>query len=197
MANYCGTCAWLDTSNKERYTSKNRYYCKKRGNYFELTDISCYNYINDPSKGIKTGTYTPAGCYITTIICNILGYDDNCELLTTLRNFRDKYLKLNINYLPLLIEYDYIGPIISQKIYNAKDNYSLSLNLLKNFLLPCFKLIKDKNYEEAIKEYINMVNYLKEIFNIKEIVPENYSYDLETVGKARIRTANKLLKGSI
>ena len=52
------------------------------------------------------------------IVVNVLGYEDNCELLETLRSFRDNYLKLNKEYIPMLMQYDNIGPIISNNLEN-------------------------------------------------------------------------------
>ena len=117
MAEFCGDCIHLDWNNKERYTSIDRYYCDLKGKYVETKDYSCWSYSEDKNrtKG-NDNSYTPSGCYITTIVCNILAYDDNCELLTILRDFRDNYLKTNHNYIPLLLEYDKIGPLISEEI---------------------------------------------------------------------------------
>lgn len=186
MEEYCGYCAWLDEKNKERYSSLDRYYCDKRGGYHELTEKGCYSFMKDPEKGKKEGGYQPSGCYITTIVCEILGYDDDCELLTILRNFRDTYLKNNIEYLPILLEYDAIGPIISDNIAKRRDAYRLCLNILSNFLIPCAKDIQNGQYATAIEIYKNMVLKLKEDFTI-EGISINENYDINTVGKGRFR----------
>ena len=191
MSQVCSQCLNLDFTNKEKYCSKDRYWCKKRHEYREPGEIICpYDFIYNPNcnKAPKDG-YTPSGCYITTIVCNVLGYSDDCELLTTLRNFRDNFLKLNINYLPLLLEYDIVGPKISEEIINIPDNYNFCLNLMKNFLLPCASYINNNNFDVAINTYQNMVLYLMKKFGITHpiitTIPDNY--DLNNIGKGRIR----------
>lgn len=189
MAEYCGECAHLDWNNKERYTSRDRYYCDRCGKYVELTESSCYRFIKDPSKTKEDGGYTPSGCYITTIVCSVLGYSDNCELLETLRSFRENVLKQNVNYIPILIEYDEIGPVISEKISSKEDSYKFCLELMKNYLIPCANLINNGNFEQAVSVYQNMVFYLNDYFGLEGItVDENKTYDLENLGKGRIRS---------
>lgn len=189
MADYCGECGHLDYNNKERYTSRDRYYCNYQHKYVELTDKGCYKFMKDPSKcKSSSGSYTPSGCFITTIVCGILGYEDNCELLCILRNFRDTTLKADPKYLELLLEYDSIGPRISAEIENEANNKVLCLGLLTYFLIPCANAIKEGNIEEAVAIYKNMVVQLHDDYNLPVIkVNTNQPYDLETLGKARIR----------
>lgn len=187
MADHCGKCCHLEWNNKERYSSRDKYWCKEKRRYVEPTESSCYYYLEDKSKN-NDGGYTPSGCYITTIVVEILGYDDNCELLYILRNFRDNMLKTNINYLPILFHYDVIGPIICEYIKLEKNKYRLCLGLLEHFLIPCVELIKENKIEEAISVYTNMVNHLKDNYEIAEItitIPDEYQ--LEDIGKGRIR----------
>ncbi len=193
MAEYCGECAHLDLKNKERYTSKDRYYCDECHRYQELTEKSCYKFMRDPSRGKEEGGYTPSGCYITTIVVNTLGLSDNCEILNTLREFRDKVLKVSPEYLNILLEYDNIGPIISKKIEEYNQRFSVCILLMDAFLIPCVKAIKDLDYESAIRIYKTMVENLKSFFKIEEDYQmpsqeEIASIDYETLGKGRIRT---------
>lgn len=187
MADKCAKCLYVEWNNKESYTSKDRYWCKEKCRYIEPTDNACYAFLEDKSKK-NDGGYQPSGCYITTIIVEILGYEDNCEVLNVLRNFRDTTLKTNVDYLPLLFEYDKVGPIICEYLRKEKNNYRFCLGLLQYFLIPCVKAIKEEKNEEAINIYQNMVMYLNDEFNLPSIeikAPE--SYDLETLGKGRIR----------
>lgn len=186
--NTCGECLKVDLNNKSRYDDK--YYCREKCRYVSLSDGEA-NYCRSFSYngGNKsTDGYTPSGCYITTIVVDILGYEDNCEVLQVLRNFRENYLKTNIEYLPLLFEYDIVGPLIAKYIKLEKNKYQLCLNLMKYFLLPCVHLIKEEKYKEAIEVYKNMVLHLKDNYDIVDItitIPDEYR--LEDVGKGRIR----------
>lgn len=184
---YCCDCEHLNRKDeyKDWFSGDTKYRCKACWQYKKLTDSTCSSF-----KEIKkdTGSYTPSGCYITTIVCDILGYEDNCELLTVLRNFRDTTLKSNPIYFPLLIEYDIIGPIISRYISKEKNNYNFALGLMNYFLLPCANLIKNGDINGAIEAYTNMVNQLRDEFEIPHYsVNDNMQIELEILGKGRIR----------
>lgn len=187
MDKLCCDCEHLNRNDtyKDWYTQKITYKCKEKCCYKKLDDHACSSF-----KELRTtGSYTPSGCYITTIICDILGYEDNCELLTILRNFRDNTLKKDPKYLALLLEYDKIGPMISQGIHNEKNNDRFCLGLMQYFLIPCANLIKEEKIDEAVDAYKNMVMYLNDEFELPTIVIDmNEEYDLELIGKGRIRT---------
>ena len=186
MEKLCCDCANLNRDDvcRDWYSGKETYRCKKHWKYVKLDDKAC----NSFAELRTTGSYTPSGCFITTIICNILGYEDDCELLTVLRNFRDTILKANPEYLPILLEYDKVGPMISNKIQNESNNNVLCLGLLNYFLIPCVGAIKNNNIEEAVDIYQNMVMQLHDDYELPVIkVDTTESYDLETLGKGRIR----------
>lgn len=180
MATKCGTC--LNLNLKEKSSYGNKYWCTERHNYFEPTDYSCSYYNEDPNRVKKEND-----CYITTIICDVLGYDDNCELLNTLRNFRDNYLKIHKEYYDLLLEYDIMGPKISHAIYNDENNYPLALIIFKAYLVPCAKYIKNGHLEDAITIYINMVHHLMNRYNIMpiKIDKSTMTINMDLLGKAR------------
>ncbi len=191
MANICGECAKLDLSNKEKYSSVDRYWCTAGHGYRELTERACnYDFYYDPEKGKKPNEgYTPSGCPITAIICHLLGYSDDCELLNTLREFRENFLKTHKEYLNLLVEYDVYGPEISQKIQLEDKDHRLSLSVLYNYLFPLIENIRNKNYNLAIQKYKLMVNFLLSWFNIERTdLSENMqNIDMTTLGKGRTR----------
>jgi len=183
----CCDCGHLNRNDeyKDWFSGKTSYKCIITRDYKKLDDFSCYNFseLRVNNRGFKQ-----SGCFITTLVCEVLGYDDNCEILTTLRHFRDNYLKLNSKFLPILLEYDQIGPQISEKIKNEANNEKFCLGLLKYFLIPTVQKIKEEKFEEAVSYYQNMVIHLKEEFMIYDTTDLNQNYDLETLGKGRIRT---------
>lgn len=179
MANYCGNCAHYDLNQKEYWGD--RYYCTKTCKYKESNDKACYNFVERPEKG-----YQPAGCFITTAVCEILGYTDDCELLVTLRNFRENYLKKTKEGRMILQEYDQVGPMIS--CYLRQEPVINSIVLTTKYIIPCVDLIKRKKYIEAIVLYETMVQTLKEQYNLTDY---RVNYNLDTpehlLGKARLR----------
>ena len=185
----CSICDKLKlTDKKTDYNGKTKYFCKEHRQYIKLDNSICQDILISPSNYKRLGTYRPSGCYITTIVCEILGYPDDCDVLNTLRGFRDNYLKKNSEYLGLLLEYDYVGPVIAQKIRDEKNNFLLCEGLYDYFLIPCVDAIKNELYIEAVTIYKNMVDQLHDEFELPTYyIPENPSYDMETLGKGRIR----------
>lgn len=179
MADYCGNCAHYDLNQKEYWGD--RYYCTKTCKYKESNDKACYNFVERPEKG-----YQPAGCFITTAVCEVLGYSDDCEILLTLRNFREKYLKTTKEGRAILQEYDQIGPIISY--YLRKEPMIDSIILTTKYIIPCVDLIKKQKYFAAVLLYISMVQSLKEKYKLT-YYKVNYSLDTpdHLLGKARLR----------
>lgn len=106
------------------------------------------------------------GCYLTTAMCNILGYEDDCLILNTLRNFRDNYMKNTKECLPLLEDYDTVGPIIADKLTNDKNKVFNAKSMLYFYIYPALVSIKKENYDEAIELYKDMTISLMHTYNI-------------------------------
>lgn len=177
MINYCGNCEYYDLNQKEYWG--NRYYCVKTCKYKENNEEACSKYIDRQKK---------PDCFITTVVCNKLGYRDNCEYLMNLRNFRESYLKMSPEGRKLLQEYDQIGPIISNEL--SVCNEVDSILLMDKFIIPCSEAIRLGKYDAAITIYYNMVCGLKERFShaLEGItVDYNLQTPLEDLGKARLR----------
>ena len=91
--------------------------CGSCENFYECINgrlVGPYN-INDTKQGycdypgIKTFYYPDSracshyslrgsygsSCFITTVVCNILGYDDDCFALESLRSLRDNFMQPN------------------------------------------------------------------------------------------------------
>lgn len=179
MADYCGNCAHYDLNQKEYWGD--RFYCTEKCKYKESNEKACYSFVKRPEKG-----YQPAGCFITTAVCEVLGYSDDCELLVTLRSFRENYLKKTKEGRMILQEYDQVGPIISD--YIRQEPTINSIILTTKYIIPCVDLIKKQNYAKAIAIYINMVQTLKEQYNLTEFrVDYLLSTPNDILGKARLR----------
>ena len=181
MKDYCGNCAYLDLNQKEYWGD--RYYCTENCKYKEKSDAACNRYVKKPDNG-----YTPAGCFITTVICQSLGYRDNCEYLVILRNFRELYLKSFPAGVKLLQEYDQIGPVLSMELANCPAIDAIML--MDRFIIPCTDAIKLKKFDDAIAIYENMVNELKFRFRyVLDTFEVDYTAEtpIEDLGKARAR----------
>ena len=82
----CGGCVYYDFQGdyKKGYCSWYRSY------YYPGDNCSHQKPVNATS-----------GCYITTIVCDVLGLDDDCSLLNNLRSFRDNILQKDAKFTPL------------------------------------------------------------------------------------------------
>jgi hypothetical protein len=173
----CGDCLLMDLKDRKY---DNEYYCWDKGRYYPTNRSACYDFVGTPAHS--------SSCYITTIVCDILGYSDDCQMLKTLRDFRENILKPDENMHPLLQEYDQIGPIISNNLATDQDRKLAALELL-SFLNPCCEAIMNKEYNKAIEIYKSMVLFLKLKYNLlREKVDYSIKAPIEELGKGRTRT---------
>ncbi|MDU1579493.1 hypothetical protein [Finegoldia magna] len=104
----------------------------------------CRIYRNYSSSG---------GCFLTSAcMANQMDkFDDNCEELTILRNFRDTYVKEK--YPSSIDEYYVIAPKIVKKIDSLGKKNEIYNHLYNELVQPSVKLIKNNEYEEAYNLY--------------------------------------------
>lgn len=98
MSKFCGECTYLDLSTGDIY---GKFYCDKKNERHLASDVECNRFCKAYSRYNSTiqNTYryskehsNSGGCYLTTILCNILGMPDNNIYLKTIRNFRNNIL---------------------------------------------------------------------------------------------------------
>ncbi|MDR0355820.1 MAG: hypothetical protein LBJ64_08830, partial [Deltaproteobacteria bacterium] len=97
-----------------------------------------------------------SGCFITTAVCEKLGFADDCEVLSCLRSFRDGYLARSPKA-HLIGEYYARSPEIVDFIRRQADGRRLAGEVLEQFLWPVCGLIKSGRNSEAISLYETMV----------------------------------------
>lgn len=145
----CGDCVYMDL-NDERH---GEYYCGKKGAYYSAADSTCWSFKEREDGG---------GCYLTTIMCNILGYADNGKMLNTLRFFRDNVMIKDSTYNHILLEYDVLGPQIAQCIEVDKNKLRIARKMKEDYIAPICGLLEKRNYVKAVEMYTEMVIKLKE-----------------------------------
>lgn len=101
------------------------------------------------------------GCYLTSLVCEILGYEDDCYELEFLRSFRDNYLSNLPEGKQILDEYKTISQSIIPKIKIRDDKVQIAEKVRQEYISPAIQLIKDKRQKEGIELYKNMVVYLQ------------------------------------
>lgn len=122
-----------------------------------------------------------SGCFITTIVCQILKHPDNNKLLNNFRCFRNNILQKNEKYYDILKQYDVIGSMIASAIYNDNNREEMANIIYNEALIFIDKLIKEGKYDIAVEKYfvttLALINYygLKREYN--KIRDNGYNYD--------------------
>lgn len=175
----CIDCGYADTSN----TNWRGYIkCEIRGIFVDPNSNACYRAIERPTPS--------SNCYITTTMCSVLNYSDDCKYLKTLRDFRDKYMKYDPKCLPLLLEYDKVGPLISQAINQDKQKETVAKAMFDNYIIPAVCSIEAQDYDQALELYVNMTDSLRNHYGISPVTLRQEDFekvDYDTLGKSRVR----------
>ena len=152
MADYiragtCGACKEFEFEGNDK-----KGYCRRYRQYFWDND-SCRHYDEDDSRLSGGGGTT---CFLTTACCQYKNLPDDCYELTTLRNFRDAYLKKTEEGKALVEEYYKIAPPIVEKIM-ANANKEDILESIYAEVCKIIALIETEMYEQSIEAYKAMV----------------------------------------
>ena len=171
----CGGCTNFDFQGDD-----NKGYCSW---------YKCYYYPGD-SCSHQNPREASSGCYITTIICDVLEYADDCSVLNTLRSFRNDVMQKDPKYMNLLLEYDTIGPDISyfiKKEYEKSSDREIWIQFYNFYLQPTANYISNGEFDKAINRYKEMVSSLKEYFGLDDYTPVSISYDYTSGGHGKIK----------
>lgn len=194
---YCAACTYLG----ENADSDRKYFCDKKGERVKACDPKCHRYIEAYSRSdsarqnMYNNSAQTGGCYLTTAMCNILGYEDDNYYLDTLRTFRDKTLKKDHKYIHLLLMYDVYGPLIANNLKNDPNNKYIATSLFNGYITKAVIAIENKKNSDAVNIYIAMTHTLAEKYNINmhTLFIDEESTKLKTInthplGRGRIKT---------
>lgn len=101
------------------------------------------------------------GCYITTAVCVSLNLGDDCEILQTLRKFRDSYMGGK----SALSEYYRTAPGIVTRINARPDARACYRQLLRRFILPSCAMIRAGFNDAAYRFYRAGCYYARDYAN--------------------------------
>ena len=177
---YCRECLCMNLSDRARYDNDKAYstaWCK----YFNINDNACERYFRFDENRRESSS----GCYLTTIVCEILGLEDDSDILNTMRNFRDNYMLNRPETYVSLIEYDIVGPKIAEALKKEAYSKEIAYLLLNERIIPIVEKIKSGKNEEALEDYTNMTNRLKEIYHIDTTITNKLDIKIKTLGHAR------------
>ena len=193
---YCASCTYMKESGGPKY------WCERKGEDRFASDSKCHNWCEAYSRTNYTrgnmydnsiNSLASGGCYLTTIMCKILKYPDNNYYLNTLRKFRDEVMKTNPKYIPMLITYDTIGPIISYNLSIDSNRLEIASALFSNYIIKSVEAIEEGKYNIAISIYMAMTTELGRRYNanIAIIAPHIDNINMEELGHAKTKVYAK------
>ncbi len=157
----CGSCENMNTNDYVR--TKDHCYCTVRKQYYDLREPKCHYYRYDRYKDYYDLNHR---WYIVTAIFNKLGLSDNYECTSLIHNFRNNILANDPRYDDMLAEYDIVGPKIAKKLLEDNESESVCKRLLQTYLSRVLDFLREEKYDEALEQYIEMVNLLKLIYDV-------------------------------
>lgn len=107
-----------------------------------------------------------SNCYISTAVFTALGYDDNNEMLVSLRNFRDTYMSSTPELKAMVKEYYITSPAIIAAIQPRTNINEIFLEIYNDYLVKAVKAIELGKNEIALKIYTRMYLKLKRLAGV-------------------------------
>ena len=156
-----------------------KYWCKIDNDY------KSWNYVQNYCMN---GGYKCSNYYISTATANILKKKQPDSVLDSIKFLRDEYLEKNEEYKGLLEMYDYIGPVVADRM-EKDENREVVANRVYKFLNRLSELVKKEEIAMATKYYSQMVGVLIKKYNLGEFYEEtNEKVELaeKTVKKHKI-----------
>jgi hypothetical protein len=103
---------------------------------------------------------SPEGCFITTACCEVLGLDDDCFELRTLRRYRDTVLALQPGGAEAIASYYALAPAILTELRAGPDRAEALLSVYARFVLPAALAARLGLNALAYRLYVRMLNEL-------------------------------------
>lgn len=172
MSKTCGECTYLNI-NPGKGDLYGKFPCEKKWEYHLATDIECdrfctaydrdYNSIQNAYRYSNEHS-SSGGCYLTTMLCDILKMPDNNTYLETMRKFRNDILQKNDKYKNILVEYDIIGPKIANALNNDPQKETIAKKYFDAYIPAIIYNINNEKYDNAVFFYKTMTNLLKSFY---------------------------------
>lgn len=195
LESYCAACTYMG----EREDC-GKYWCERKGEDRYASDAKCSSFCEAYSRSNSSrqnmyntsANASQSSCYLTTIMCQLLGYSDDNYYLNKLRFFRDNVMKKDSNYIPLLLVYDVIGPMISSKLAHDEYGHEIAQVYFDKYITKSVHAIECEKYQEAINIYTAMTDALAERYGINTtfVKPDIKGIDMKYLGHARVRKLN-------
>lgn len=156
------------------------YWCDKKNTKVDsdIYERYCKSWSYDECPIYKEKGYT-GGCFLTTVVCDVLKKDDKDIVLETMRNFRNNVLQKNQQYFNILKDYDYIGPVLAYKFGQDENREEIAQRVYQGPLLTITSLINKKEYKQAIECYQSMTLSFIDHYGFRETYEKNRKMEYE------------------
>jgi len=94
-----------------------------------------------------------SGCFITTACVEVMGLDDDCDELETLRQFRDELMESSFENAATIADYYECAPNIVEKLDTRPDKQEFYTEVYHKFIVPAVAAIKDNDQKLALGIY--------------------------------------------
>lgn len=121
--------------------------------------------IENKDGKLNSLTENSGDCFLTSACVQYAGKSDDCVELTTLRRFRDSYMRQTQIGRALIDEYYQVAPKIVQRI-NTSNKQETYYSYINEVIDRCVNFIENGENEKALTEYRFMTLNLKKIFEI-------------------------------
>ena len=161
---YCASCTWMNENQNSR-----KYFCNMKGDWRYANDPKCGNYCEAYSRsdsGRENMYRYSSGYYRTTAILNIIRALDNNYQIHTLGDFIENTLRKDMQYFPLLVAYEIIGPQIAERLQEDPNKIKIATTMFYQYIKPTIKAIEENKTEDAINIYKTMTIELAKRYNI-------------------------------
>jgi peptidyl-tRNA hydrolase len=112
--------------------------------------------VAESNVGVAKANHS--SCFITTVVCEVLGKPDDCAALVKLRRFRDEWLVEFSWGVALAANYSIIAPGIADKIREHPERDAICERLWEAFIAPAVAAIDRREHYRALTIYLELVN---------------------------------------
>lgn len=128
-----------------RYESDYKYLSLYKGN-------SDDRYTSDSSSDSSSSS-SSGGCFLTSACTAARGLSDDCHELTTLRTYRDNWLKQQPDGVTLIAHYYEVAPKIVEAIDKLANRLEIWEDVYNNLVIPCVEMIEKGENHKALALY--------------------------------------------
>lgn len=187
---YCAACTYM---NENQYYGK--YYCTTKGEWRKASDPKCYSFCEAYSRsnsGRENMYYYSSRYYITTAILSIVRALDNNYQIKVLGDFIENTLRKDMQYFPLLVAYEIIGPQIAKKLQEDPDKIRIATTMYYQYIKPTIKAIEENQTEEAVNTYKTMTIELANRYEVNTNIVLPNPQDLNLPNQEKGHTRKKV-----